>query len=113
MKELVLTGLGNEVDFKTGKAVFTAIFNNKVRIEISKEAAEILTATVYAPEAQDEAVETSRGEEEDYRRPPVQEADTSTEGEVFGGEEEGPVGMPVLADTPSSVYDEDTGVGQV
>ncbi len=96
MRTLVLTGLGNEVDLKTSTTIFTAVFNDHVRIRISEEAAQILTNYLFA------------------------DSKTSTEKESFiepkpDVEEEYPrlAGTPVLTDVPGSVYDADTGIEQV
>ncbi len=109
MKQLVLTGLGNEMDLKTGKSIFTAIFNNSVRIEISKEAAETLTAVIYSEPADDKPVFTQQEYEE--ARQEVKKEREEEEGETFGGDMI--AGSPILRDEPASVYDDDTGVEQV
>jgi hypothetical protein len=113
MMQLVLTGLGNEVDLKSGKTVFTAVFNNSIRIEISKEAAQTLTSNIYGGGGGAGAViqvENRQEPDDDYSRPPVREA-PSDEAEEFGGDVV--TGDPQLEDAPRSVYDEDTGVEQV
>jgi len=89
-KDLVLTGLGNEVDLKTQRTVFTAIFNKSIRIEISKEAAEILTKEIYA----------NSGSSSDYEKPPIVADDVNSDD------------GPVLTDMPG-IYEEETGVEQV
>lgn len=112
MRQLILTGLGNEVDFSTGKTVFTAVFNGKVRIEITQEAAKLLTEHAYssAPQASSSAnppggqltMRASNGGGYAF------EEEQGTE--EFGGDEESP---PLITDNPGSVFDEDTGVEQV
>lgn len=100
-QQLVLTGLGNEMNLTTGKMVFTAVFNKDVRIEISKEAAEVLTTAIYSEASTRKPLitpEEFREAERDMRR----ERD-----------EEGLTGAPVLEDTDGSIYDADTGVEQV
>lgn len=102
MKQLVLTGLGSEVDLKTGRTLFTAVFDNALRIEISQEAAQMLTASIYGSTA---TVAKVPVEVDDYSRPPAQEEEDETDLVT---------GAPVLRDEPSSVYaEEDTGVEQV
>lgn len=109
MKQLVLTGLGNEMDLKTGKSIFTAIFNGgSVRIEISEEAAKVLTSNIYGSGA----AEAKTAPSDDYSRPPAaysEETEQEPDVEEFGGNGF----VPVIEDTPNSVYDEDTGVEQV
>ena len=105
MRQLVLTGLGNEVDLKTGRTIFTAVFNGDVRIEISKEAAQVLTNSIYGGEEE----QAPTPSQDDYKKPPDREPEP--EGEEFGGNLVN--GAPVLEDVPNSVYDEDTGVEQV
>lgn len=112
MTQLVLTGLGNEVDLKSGRTVFTAVFNDSIRIEISKEAAQTLTSNIFGGGSGGVVVVSVESRKTDYERPPVQETAPEEEGEVFGGNG-APMGMPVLEDTPDSVYDEDTGIEQV
>lgn len=106
---LTLTGLGNEIDLKSGRAIFTAVFNSKIRIEISKEAAEALTSAIYSTPEEPKRQEAYPEEEEEVRRP--SQRATESEGEEFGGDMV--TGAPVLRDTPDSVYDEGTGVEQV
>jgi len=108
MRELVLTGLGNEMDFKTGRSVFTAVFNGHVRIEISEEAAKILTSGVYGSGSGGGEIKVASSD--DYSRPPSYE-EPQSEGEQFGGDIV--TNDPIIEDTPSSVYEEDTGVEQV
>ncbi len=108
--DLVLTGLGHEVDVKTGKAIFTAVFNRDIRIEVSKEAAETLTNAIYGNRKQADE------EQEHYTQPqpPPDEPEVPQEegATFFGGDVAAPSPM-TLEDTPSSVYDEETGVEQV
>lgn len=114
MRQLVLTGLGNEVDLKSGKTVFTAIFNDSIRIEITQEAAQTLTSNIYGGGSGGGVVVIKKSApsaeaDDDYSRPPEQPPEE--EGEQFGGDMVS--GMPVLEDAPSSIYDDDTGVEQV
>lgn len=97
MKDLVLTGLGNEMDIKTGKLVFTAVFNGDLRIEISREAAETLTRAVYSGDA----------EASDYEKPPLSPNKSSFDQEESAEES-------ILEEGSSrGLYDDDTGVEQV
>jgi hypothetical protein len=93
MRQLVLTGLGNEVDLKSGRSVYTAIFDGGIRIEISEADTKKLTQYIYSAE--------SNGTSRDYDAPPPQEEDEPDQEE------------PVLEDAPESVYESDTGVEQV
>jgi hypothetical protein len=98
-QQLVLTGLGNEMNLTTGKMVFTAVFNKDVRIEISKEAAEVLTTAIYSA-----AQEAPKKKKQLFTEEEIEEGDR---------EEERLAGAPILQDTDSSIYDNDTGVEQV
>lgn len=83
---LIVTGLGNEVDLKTGKSIFTVIFNDALRVVVSEEVAKQLTAFLYASKEEQEDEEAYSDVEEPLRE---------------------------LADTQDTVYDQDTGVEQV
>lgn len=84
---MVLTGIGTETNFRTGSSEFVAVFNENFRVLISEAAAKALLKEIQSGEM----------ERADYSKPPIRE-------EAYGGK---------LEDTPSSVYDEDTGVEQV
>lgn len=98
-QQLTLTGLGNEMNLSSGKMVFTAVFNNKIRIEISKDAAEILTTAIYSSP--------------DYAAPPIAEDAQEEEEEQPRTNGHSVAGTPVLEDAEDSLYDSDTGVEQV
>lgn len=83
---MVLTGIGTETNFRTGSSEFVAVFNENFRVHISEAAATALLKEIQSGEM----------ERTDYSKPPIREE--------YGNK---------LEDTPSSVYDEDTGVEQV
>lgn len=114
MKQLILTGLGNEVDLGTGKIVCMAVFNGKVRIEISQEAMKTLTDHAYsAPAVEERAEEEPVPSFADTPKPSRGGYSFESEAQKFGGEEEEETPPMVITDNPGSVFEEDTGVEQV
>ena len=105
MRQLVLTGLGNEMDLNSGRSIFTAVFNKDIRIEISKEAAEVLTNAIYAAPATNGSNGFTQ-EEYEEERVAMREEHEQIASERLAG-------VPELEDAPGSIYEDDTGVEQV